>query len=112
MIGTDKERERIANIIAARNKYIMLRTRKERIDFIMKETRMLRYVIVLLGKRKKECKGRCCSFENSRANALENTVAIYNTLDGPVKGGRAAGGKSVWTARVRCSEDELAGWCR
>lgn len=55
MISTDKEREGIANIIEARN---MLRIRKERIDFIMKVVRMHRYVIVLLGKRKKECKER------------------------------------------------------
>ena len=62
MINTNKEQEGIANIIEARNKYRMLRTRKERTAFITKVARIFKYsrkyVIMLLGKRKKERKGR------------------------------------------------------
>ena len=62
MVNTDKEQEGIANIIEARNKYRMLRTRKERTAFITKVARVFKYsrkyVIMLLGKRKKERKGR------------------------------------------------------
>ena len=62
MINTDNEQKGIANIIEARKKYRMLRTRKERSAFITKVARIFRYsrkyVIMLLGKRKKERKGR------------------------------------------------------
>ena len=62
MVNTDKGQEGIANIIEARNKYRMLRTRKERTAFITKVARIFKYsrkyVIMLLGKRKKERKGR------------------------------------------------------
>ena len=62
MVNTDKGQEGIANTIEARNKYGMLRTRKERSAFITKVARIFKYsrkcVIRQLGKSKKELKGR------------------------------------------------------
>ena len=62
MVNTDKGQEGIANIIEARNKYRMLRTRKERSAFITKVARIFKYsrkhVIRQLGKSKKELKRR------------------------------------------------------
>ena len=62
MANTDKDQEGIANIIEARNKYRMLRTRKERTAYITKVTRIFKYsrkyVIRQLGKSKKELKGK------------------------------------------------------
>ena len=62
MVNTDKDQEGIANIIEARNKYRMLRTRKERTAFITKVARIFKYsrkyVIRQLGKSKKELKGK------------------------------------------------------
>ncbi len=58
MINTDKGQEGIASLIEARNKYKMLRTRKQRTAFITKVARIFKYsreyVITLLGKRKTE----------------------------------------------------------
>ena len=62
MANTDKAQEGIANIIEARNKYRMLRTRKERTAFITKVARIFKYsrkyVIRQLRKSKKELKGK------------------------------------------------------
>ena len=62
MVNTDKGQEGIANIIEARNKYKMLRTRKERSTFITKVARIFKYsrkhIIRQLGKSKKDLKGR------------------------------------------------------
>ena len=62
MANTDKDQEGIANIIEARNKYRMLRTRKERTAFITKVARIFKYsrkyVIRQLRKSKKELKGK------------------------------------------------------
>ena len=62
MVNTDKGQEGIANIIEARNKYRMLRTRKERSAFITKVARIFKYsrkhAIRQLGKSKKELKRR------------------------------------------------------
>ncbi len=43
MADTDKDQEGIANIIEARNKYRMLRTRKERTAFITKAAKIFKY---------------------------------------------------------------------
>ena len=62
IVNTDKGQEGIANIIEARNKHRMLRTRKERTAFITKVARIFKYsrkyVIMLLGKSKKERRGK------------------------------------------------------
>ena len=62
MLNIDKEQEGIANIVDARNKYRMLRSRKQKTAFITRVARVFKYsrkyVIMLLGKRKKERKGR------------------------------------------------------
>ena len=43
MANTDKGQEGMANIIEARNKYRMLRSRKERMAFITKVAKMFKY---------------------------------------------------------------------
>ena len=43
MINADKGQEGMANIIEARNKYRMLRSRKERMAFITKVAKMFKY---------------------------------------------------------------------
>ncbi len=41
---------------------------------------------------------------------IPHASPMDNTPDGPVEGARAADGKSVWTARMRCPQGAKSVW--